>query len=122
MNDDRQQVGEHGEELAREYLEENGYRILDENYENDQGELDLIAHEPSTDVFVFVEVRTRKENLFRAERSIDGEKREQVVQTASRFLARRNALGVPHRFDVIGVTLHDDEPPDIRHHKSAFSR
>lgn len=122
MSDDRQQVGERGEQLARAHLEENGYRILDENYENDQGELDLIAYEPSADVFVFVEVRARREGLFRGERSINDEKREQVVKTASRFLARRNALGVSHRFDVIGVTIHDDAPPDIRHHKSAFSR
>lgn len=122
MNDDRQQVGERGENLAREHLEENGYSILDENYENDQGELDLIAFEPSSHVFVFVEVRARRNRLFRAERSIDEEKREQVVNTASRFLARRNALGVSHRFDVIGVTIHDDAPPEIRHHKSAFSR
>ncbi len=122
MQDDRQQVGERGEELAREHLVENGYRILEENYENDCGELDLIAYEPSAEIFIFVEVRARREQLFRAERSINDEKRERVVQTASRFLAKRNALGVSHRFDVIGVTIHEEEPPEVRHHKSAFSR
>ncbi len=122
MNDRRQDVGEAGERLAEEHLRENGYKILETNLENDQGEIDLIAYEPSTEVFVFVEVRTRREGMFRGERSIGADKRERIVSAASRFLARRQALGVSHRFDVIGVTLHEDEPPEIRHHKSAFSR
>lgn len=121
MSDNRQDLGQKGEQLAQEHLRDRGYTILDTNVENDRGELDLIAYEPDVEVFVFVEVRTRKEGLFRGERSIDDRKRQKIVQAASRFLARRNALGVSHRFDVIGITWHEQEPPDIRHHKSAFS-
>lgn len=122
MSENRQDIGRKGEELARKHLQEHGYKILATNVENDRGELDLIAYESDSEVFVFVEVRTRRDGLFRGERSIDDEKRRRIVQAASRFLAQRNALGVSHRFDVIGITLHEQKSPEIRHHKSAFSR
>lgn len=121
MNKKRQNLGEQGEQLAREYLEQNGYRILETNLENDRGEIDLLAYETEPEVFVFVEVRTRSSDFLHGEGSIGPRKKQKITGVASRFLARRDALQVSYRFDVIGVTMKEDEEPKIRHHRSAFS-
>lgn len=121
MSDERKELGDRGERLAEEHLRENGYRILETNLENDRGEIDLFAYEPDAGVFVFVEVRTRGDGFLHGEGSIGPRKKEKITKTASRFLARRNALEVPHRFDVIGVTIEGENEPEVRHHKSAFS-
>jgi len=121
MSDARQETGNRGERLARNYLQDEGYRILETNLENDRGEIDLLAYEPPTETFVFVEVRTRRGGRLHGEASIGRRKVDKITASAKQFLARRDALQVPHRFDVIGVTLHDDEAPELRHHEAAFS-
>ena len=54
----KRQVGDFGEEITAEYLEKNGYRILDRNYSKPFGEIDIIAIKD--DLIAFVEVKTRK--------------------------------------------------------------
>ena len=54
----KQQLGKIGENLASEYLEKQGYLILERNFACRQGEIDIIAKDEKE--FVFVEVKTRK--------------------------------------------------------------
>lgn len=51
-------VGRYGEELACKYLENKGYRVLQQNYRKPWGEIDIIAKEKKTGLLVFVEVKT----------------------------------------------------------------
>ena len=56
------QVGSKGEDLAAEFLKDKGYRIIGRNYKTPIGELDIIAKDGET--LVFVEVKTRSSNAF----------------------------------------------------------
>lgn len=118
----RKEIGRKGEEAARKFLQQNGYKIVETNYENKQGELDIIAYDRSDDMLIFLEVRSGQSERFHAETSIGKQKKQKITNTAEQYLARQNALGTPHRYDVIGVTFQEDDTPDIRHHQSVFSR
>ena len=56
------QVGSKGEVLAAEFLKDKGYRIIERNYKTPVGELDIIAKDGET--LVFIEVKTRSNNAF----------------------------------------------------------
>jgi len=58
MLDHRQQLGKSGETTAVQYLKKNGYRILEQNYRTDLGEIDIIAKDKDTLVFIEVKART----------------------------------------------------------------
>jgi uncharacterized protein (TIGR00252 family) len=88
-----QAVGRRGEDLAHRYLEEQGFRVVARNWRPSAGpgEIDLIAWEAET--LVFVEVKTRRNDEFGApDRNIDAEKRSALVRAARNY-ARR--AGVP---------------------------
>ena len=61
-SDPRRQLGDHGEDLAAAALKKQGYKILERNYVTPLGEIDLIARQGKT--VVFVEVKTRKSDRF----------------------------------------------------------
>ncbi len=63
MQNTRQKFGEQGESLAVWYLKKNGYKILEQNYRTKLGEIDIIAKEKKT--LVFVEVKIKKINTVR---------------------------------------------------------
>jgi putative endonuclease len=58
MQNKRQQIGEKGESLAAWYLKKSGYKIIEQNYRTPLGEIDIIAKEKKT--IVFVEVKSRQ--------------------------------------------------------------
>lgn len=123
MSKSTNETGDRGERLAGEHLRENGYRILETNLENEAGEIDVVAYDTESDLFVFVEVRAGTSKRFAGERSIGTRKKERVTGAAHRFLANRKALDVPHRFDVVGVTMFPDSSrkPEVRHHRGVIS-
>jgi putative endonuclease len=105
-----QAAGGDAEERAAAFLEARGLRILQRNYRTRQGEIDLIAQEGAT--LVFVEVRQRSGTRFGgALGSIDSRKRARIEAAARHYLMR---LGREPRcrFDV--VTLQDAQPAWLR--------
>ncbi|MDY0163126.1 YraN family protein [Desulfobotulus sp.] len=107
--------GREGEACARNFLEKAGFRILATNYRSRFGEIDLIAEEGET--LVFVEVRVRKSSLFAsAFESVDLRKQRKIIRTALSYLAADRHDDPYIRFDVIAVDAHGN----CSHLRSAF--
>lgn len=103
-----------GEDIAHRFLRERGYTVVARNYRPRGGgfEIDLVALEKET--VVFVEVKTRRSEDFAApERALDDAKLEQVLRGAGHFLIHAGWTGRPFRLDVVAVVL--SQPPQIRH-------
>jgi putative endonuclease len=118
--DPRQSLGRRGEQLAAEHLERLGYAIVTRNHRTRYGEIDLVACDGTT--LVFVEVKTRRgrgqpwDNLHDA-------KRAQVRRMARAYLtehAERPRVRLL-RFDAIGVVLdHQGRLTRLDHVENAF--
>jgi putative endonuclease len=106
----RQALGRIGEDLAAGELERRGYAILERRYRTRCGEIDIVADDRGT--LVFVEVKTRADAEFgTAADAVTPWKRRRLVRMAREYLVRR-ATGHdrPCRFDVVAVMLDGPEP------------
>lgn len=107
-------VGKIGEDLAREYLEKNGYKILEQNYKTKYAEIDLVA-EKSDGFFgkpklVFVEVRTKVgENFGTPEDTINKTKLWKVLQNSKSYMAFKKWDGSA-RIDAVCIVLNPLRP------------
>jgi len=107
--------GEQAEIFAAEFLHGKGLRIVVRNYRSRYGEIDLIARDGPT--VVFVEVRSRSsESYGGAAASITPAKREKLIKTARHYLAGVSPLP-PCRFDAV---LLSGEPPRIEWIRNAI--
>ncbi len=110
--------GQEGERLAVRFLEKQGFRILDRNYRNRLGEIDIVADDNG--VLVFVEVRTLKASAGHSpEETIQWKKQQRISRTALAYIQHKRLEDRPARFDVISVTLAGDRPT-LRHIPDAF--
>ena len=104
MTVERKMVGKKGEEAARYLLEEKGYRIIETNYRCPLGEIDLIAAEGKT--IVFVEVRTKTGMAFGSpEESINTDKSRRLYRLAQYYLKAKSKNEYPARIDLVAVML-----------------
>ena len=118
---DRLAVGREGEEKAALYLKNNGYRILERNFRNKLGEIDIIAR--CKDVLCFIEVRTRQGEVSHgfALESVGAIKQQKLSKLAVSFLKQKDLLDkVQARFDVVSVSMSDHGACDIVLIKDAF--
>jgi putative endonuclease len=116
---ERQILGKIGEDLAAAELEARGYAILARRYRTRHGEIDIIAEE--ADTIVFVEVRARATAEFgAAAESVTPEKRRRVVAMAVDYLARNDLGDRPCRFDVVAVDEALGAAPVITLYRAAF--
>lgn len=99
----RKILGRSGEDLAANYLADLGYTILERNYEAPYGEIDLIALERGT--LVFVEVKTRTTDAYGApELAVNRRKQERMVKAALGYLKFKKLHQMPCRFDVVAIS------------------
>lgn len=116
---DRRRVGKAYEDLAATYLESQGYAILARNYHARRGELDLIALEGET--LVFVEVRMRKSaDPVSPMETITAQKRRRMALAARTYLARHRITDRDCRFDVVGILHPPGCAPKFDHLRNAF--
>ena len=102
MADDRRRYGLSGEKLAAEHLVANGYRILETNYKNRFGEIDIVARDGRT--LVFIEVKSRRSTRFGTARgSITPAKRRRVSMVALGYLKSNGGIRQKARFDVVAL-------------------
>lgn len=117
--DEDKALGARGEDLAQRFLQRRGYTVVARNWRTPRGhrEVDLIAWQGET--IVFVEVKTRRhEEYLPVERAVDREKRDNLKRAAVSYVMRAQIPWERVRFDVIGVVL---EPSlVIRHTPDAF--
>jgi len=116
--DGRLGTARRGEELAALLLRLKGYRIEARNWRCPLGEVDIVAWD--RDTLVFVEVKSRTGTTAGSpEEAVDARKQARLVQVAQAYLARRRGPTPPCRFDV--VAIHARRPfPMIRHLRAAF--
>ncbi|MBF6592455.1 MAG: YraN family protein [Ktedonobacterales bacterium] len=103
---DRRRValGSGGERLAAAWLVARGMRVIERNWRCPYGELDLIAEEAET--LVFVEVKTRRgERMGTPEEAITPAKRRHLVAASLAYLAEHAREDAPYRIDVVAVQL-----------------
>jgi len=112
--------GDRGERAAERYLERRGYRILARQHRNLGGELDLVAVDDDT--VVFVEVKTRdNEDRGQPVDAVTLAKQRRLTRAALVFLKQRGWLERRCRFDVIAIVWPDGtKEPQITHYKNAF--
>jgi len=116
-------IGDRGEDLAAEFLKNEGYRVLERNYRFERNEVDLVCLDPDKGgELVFVEVKTRSGSGFGPpEASVTDEKKRSLIEVSRAYLHERQLEGAPSRFDVVGIVLAEGEP-EIEHHENAFWR
>lgn len=115
-------VGKRGEDLAANYLIKNGYKILERNFKQPWGELDIITE--YRDIIIFVEVKTQNKNnrfFIRPEENITPFKQKQLIKSAKAYLAFKRQLDRNWRIDVVAIELDDDDNYEIRHIENAIS-
>ena len=115
------QVGAQGEREAYDFLRWRGYRILARNYRRAgvKGEIDLVAWD--RDTLVFVEVKTRNSREVRAaEDAVDASKRRSLIRMARAFRGQARLTGAPYRFDVVSVYVAEGGRAAIEHFPAAF--
>jgi|YelNatPaOPRAMG01_1025707.scaffolds.fasta_scaffold00751_6 putative endonuclease len=105
------ELGRKGEKSAERYLSQKGFRILERNFREKWGEIDLVCQKGG--LIVFVEVKTRH-SLSRGHplESITSFKKERLLRTGYLYLAQNGILGKPFRFDL--VTIIWDEQGKIK--------
>lgn len=110
--------GREAEALARAHLERGGYRVVAMRKRTAGGELDLVAWDGPT--LVFVEVKARGNSEFgRAEEMVDQRKQRRLGQAAAAYVAELGPPAPPCRFDVVAVEM-GSGPPKLRHLPDAF--
>lgn len=118
MTQDRQQLGNTGETAAAGYLQGRGYRILQRNYRNPMGEIDLVARDQKT--LVFVEVKTRRSRRFGSAKTwVTVKKQRRLSRVALVYLKQNDQMNTRARFDVVTVDATMD-PPQIEVIQNAF--
>lgn len=103
MNE-KQILGRQGENIACEFLQKIGYQIIFRNFSCRQGEIDIIAKDKET--IVFVEVKTRKNLYFGSPaEAIDKRKSLHIIRTAKYFLHLNRLVDKSTRFDAIEILI-----------------
>jgi len=115
----RQQTGAAGEQIACNFLQEQGYRIIERNHRSRLGELDIIA--AYGEFLIFCEVKTRRGSSGpHPSLSVTAKKIGKLRQLGELYLSRKHLTYLQPRFDVIAVQLVDGKPPNIDHFINAF--
>ena len=111
-------TGDVGEAIAVQFLENEGYTVVERNYRYERGEIDIVAE--NNDELVFVEVKSRHSRAFGTPEDAITEKKESYLKrTAEGYVFQHHLENKRCRFDVIAVEWKGMEP-QIRHIKNVF--
>jgi len=111
--------GRPGEDHACRHLLAIGFKILKRNFRCRSGEVDLVARDGETTVFVEVKERAGATHGEACDAVTFG-KRRRIVRAARIYAAARGLYESPLRFDVVSIDWMDDGRPRIRHDAAAF--
>jgi len=114
----KQKFGKQGEELAVKHLKKQGYEIICMNYRTRLGEIDIIAKDKDT--IVFVEVKSRSSSAFGSpKQAVNLEKQKKISKNALLYLKETSQMNARARFDVVAVFSSNDKA-DVEIIKNAF--
>lgn len=113
-------LGQRGEAVAARYLRRKGYKIVARSARNRIGEIDIVAVDRRTVVFVEVKTRTSHDAGHPAE-AITADKQRRLTKAALAYMKRHDLLECSCRFDVVAVTWGPaSKRPQIEHFINAF--
>lgn len=116
--DKRHDFGRHCEFMARTYLEQHGYLILETNWRSGHKEVDIIAKDG--EMLVIVEVKARKnEDITNAEDAVNEKKIRNLIRATHNYILLKG-LDCDVRFDIITLVLDDKGEYKLKHIKDAF--
>jgi putative endonuclease len=117
---DKDQIGFQGEQIASQFLVDQGYAIRARNWRVREGELDIVAEEDG--IIVFVEVKTRRSRKYGyPEEAITAAKRRRLLKAAFAYLEEHQLLDREWRFDVIAIECsHDNRLMRMDHYKNVI--
>lgn len=101
-------LGPKGEQIAADYLAENGYRIIKRNYRFHRNEIDIIALHQKTLCFVEVKTRFSSANGHPAE-SVTRQKQQEIIKAAQAYLTISGQIDTECRFDVVAILIQEME-------------
>lgn len=107
-------LGRVGEKTATEYLKKKGYKILERNYKNPFGEVDIVAKDNEYTVFIEVKTRTT-EDFGTGSEAVDFRRQQRYIRAAKFYLLQKGKTETPARFDVIEI-----KDGEINHIINAF--
>ena len=111
------EIGMEGEEIALNYLLENGYKLLERNWHFGKYEVDLIVE--NDEILVFVEVKFRSTDYFgEPEIFVSNKQKLNLIRAANRFISKYD-IEKEARFDIVSIVMQNDKP-DINHIEDAF--
>lgn len=112
------ELGKRGESIARAYLEDAGYRILNVNWKYGRAEVDVIAEQGGK--LIFVEVKTRSSADYgQPEDFVDHKKERQLEFASAAYIEMKNHQG-EIRFDIIAIVFENQQLYKINHIEDAF--
>ena len=112
-------LGDRGENVAARALRNKGYKIIVRNFRCEMGEIDIIARDGTT--LVFVEVKTRTDDSqVSPEEQVNDHKQNQITKAAKFYLTRYGVPQPPSRFDVVAIVWPAGRDPQINHIENAF--
>lgn len=113
-------LGDRGENFAAKYLETQGFRIVERQHRGHFGEIDLIAIDGDT--IVFIEVKTRATAVAGdPTEAVDRTKQRKITRSALGYLKQKGWLERRSRFDVVAILWDDGGgQPTLKHYRSAF--
>ncbi len=115
----RKKLGEYGEHLAAEYLQNNGYTIVETNWRCPHGEIDIIARDHQS--IIFVEVKTRRASSTEAAfANITQHKKQRLIKLAYTYLASHQHEQAAWRIDVIAIAVSSTQLPIVEHVEDAL--
>ncbi|WP_411170522.1 YraN family protein [Clostridium sp. MB05] len=120
MNSYNKCIGTYGEDLASSYLKSKGYYILNRNFRNKHGEIDLICK--YSDLIIFVEVKSRYNYSYGIpSESVTYSKQKQIINLCKFYILSRKLFNYNCRFDVIEIYFNkNNESYFLNHIEDAF--
>ena len=114
----RQVLGKHAEDVAVDELERRGYAVVARRYRTRHGEIDIVARDGET--IVFIEVKARESAEFgNASEAVTARKQRRVISMAVDYLARNRLTANPCRFDVVAIDGVGDDAV-LTYYRGAF--
>lgn len=108
MANRKQEIGKKGESIAVRYLKKQGYKIVEQNYRSKAGEIDIIARERKT--LVFVEVKTRRSKAYGNPKwAVTPKKQRAISMAALYYLKMTSQPGANARFDVVSILVQGED-------------
>ena len=112
-------LGNMGESIAATFLKGAGFSIVERNFRCVCGELDIIARDGRT--IVFIEVKCRNNKIYGPPQlAVTPFKQRQISKAALVWLSKKRLYDAEARFDVVAIVLHEGDLPEIEHIRNAF--